>query len=211
MMYTSDNPTTREALASYKVPTLKELRAKRKHESAGNRWTPIPHLTLIEEITKAAEKRGLKILHEQYCTSNDGHDVFGFMRFDPKSAPSMPTVPGSGVITPELGFRHSNMQRMRLFGVHGERVGICDNGMIVGDFLFGCKTTSGNAKRLDIPIAEGMETWERQAEDAKRLIEFLAGEEIDYERAVYAEEAHPLHVRVTRAQGIVGPRYPISP
>tara|TARA_Y100000310_G_scaffold322425_1_gene381474 strand:- start:396 stop:1256 length:861 start_codon:yes stop_codon:yes gene_type:complete len=183
MMYPSKNEVTKLELATIEVPTLEELRAKRSHAGAGNRWQPIAHIDLIDEITGAAEARGLRIAEERYCVSEDRHDVFGFLRFDPESAPAMPDVPGCGIITPTLGFRHSNMQRMRLLGVHGEEVSICANGMISGDFLFGFKGTTGNVSRMEVGIRDGMQTWDDQAEDARRLIEFLVGEEINSERA----------------------------
>jgi hypothetical protein len=182
MLYPSKNMVTRAALRDYAVPTVEELRVQRKDDRAGSRWKPIPHLELIEEIESAAKRIGLRVESESFCTSDDGHDIYGFLRFDPASAPSMPDLPGSGGITPEVGFRHSNMQRMRLYGVHGERVAVCANGMIVGDFLFGFKTTSGNVERMEQGISEGMEVWSQQATDAKRLLEFLFGEEVTDER-----------------------------
>lgn len=179
-----ERAVTRQELSDYQVPTVDELRAKYKgREGTGRRWQPIPHGDLIDEITSAARNIGLVIEEEAFSVSADGHDIYGFMRFDPSTAPSMPDVPGSGGITPELGFRHSNMQRFRLLGVHGEHVAVCSNGMMVGDFLFGFKTTKGNVDNMERGIADGMEEWTRQAEDAKRLIEFLVGEGVDYDRA----------------------------
>ena len=187
MMYPGSNPVTRTALADYAVPTVADLQAKvsdpKRRASVGKRWKPVHHLELLDEITTAVTDRGLVIDNESLQLSKDGHDLFGYMRFDPSSAPAMPNIPGSGGITPTLGFRHSNMQRFRLLGVHGEEVFICSNGIISGDFLFGFKSTTGNVERLSVGVTEGMETWAKQAEDAKRLIEFLANEEITPEQA----------------------------
>tara|TARA_Y100000310_G_C20534260_1_gene740044 strand:+ start:80 stop:955 length:876 start_codon:yes stop_codon:yes gene_type:complete len=187
MMYEGPNPVTRADLSGYVVPTVADLRARVtdpvRRASVGNRWKPIHHLSLLDEITDAVEARGLKIEKESYQLSKDGHDLFGFMRFDPSTAPSMPDVAGAGGITPTLGFRHSNMQRFRLLGVHAEEVFICANGIISGDFLFGFKSTTGNVERLAVGIEEGMCTWEAQAEDAKRLIEFLSSESITSDQA----------------------------
>lgn len=192
MLYTDRgkeaNLRTRAELVNYQVPTVADIKAKYKNQpdrqaQAGTKWKPVHHAVLVEQITRSCTRLGLKITEERFQLSDDGHDMYGFMRFDPTTAPNMPQgVPGGG-LTPELGFRHSNMQRFKLLGVHAARVFICENGCIFGDFLFGFKSTTGNIDRLNIGIDEGLETWERQAVDAKRLVEFLASETISQDKA----------------------------
>lgn len=183
-----DSVVTRAQLLNYTCPTVADIKdiyknSPKRQANAGTQWQPVHHADLVDLINSACVRRDLKITDEAFQLSDDRHDLFGFMRFDPKSAPSLPTgIPG-GVLIPELGFRHSNMQRFALLGVCALRVYICANGVISGDFLFGYKSTRGNVDRLSVGIAEGMETWARQAGDTTRLIEFLANESITQDRA----------------------------
>jgi len=157
---------------TYTVPTVEDLREARKSETAGNRWKPLHHADLIDEIHRAAGDRGLSVARESFALSEDTHDVYGFMQFEGFDL----GVPGQA---PVLGFRSSNLQRFGLLGVSGSRVFICDNGMIVGDFVFGMKHTSGRVGDLDQSIDEGMEKWEEQTANLRRVVESMQSMDID--------------------------------
>lgn len=174
MLYThcgASQATLAEIRTSYRVPTLDELREQRKSESAGNRWRPIHHADLIDQITLAAEARGLGIARQSFALSEDSHDIFGFMQFDGFDL-------GRSDMAPVLGFRSSNMQRFRLLGVSGSRVFICDNGAIVGEFVFGMKHTTGNVEEMSVGIDEGLGKWEDQSKRLKRVVEAMESMEL---------------------------------
>lgn len=160
----------------YIVPTLAELREKRKGEGVGNRWKPMHHADLIDEIHAAVKGRGMTVAKESFALSQDTHSVYGWMQFDGFDI-------GRKDMAPVLGFRHDNLQRFRLLGVTGSRVFVCDNGAIVGDFVFGMKTTSGNVDDMEVKIDAGLIAWERQAADMKRLVQHLEESELTQAQA----------------------------
>jgi hypothetical protein len=169
--------TLKEIESTYRVPTLEELRAKRKGEGTGNRWKPMHHGELIRDIHSAAKDRGLTVAKESFALSEDTHSIYGFMQFD-----GVDNF-GRKDMAPVLGFRHDNLQRFRLLGVSGSRVFVCDNGAIVGDFVFGFKTTSGNVDGMDVKIGEGLDTWERQIAQMAAFVQFLESAELSDDHA----------------------------
>ena len=174
MLYSSDPSVTVASLRkNYTVPTRNQLQqARGGGDTVGARWAPIHHADLIEQIHSAAQGRGLQVVNESFQLSDDGHDIFGHMQFE---TPSFFSRRDMG---PVLGFRSSNMQRFGLLGVTGSRVFVCSNGVIAGDFVFGCKHTTGNVTRLDAGIKEGMGHWEAQARKIAALVDHLQGIEL---------------------------------
>ena len=155
MLYTHTGATlhTRDELARFLPPTLDELRAKRGEE-AGARWRPVPFVEMATSISEGVKRAGLDIRQERYAVAKNGHDLFACFDFNNP-------IPGrDGTMGSVLGWRYSNMQNFALKGVSGARVFICDNGAIVGDFVFGHKMTTGFDR--EVGIDEGMQKWHRQ-------------------------------------------------
>lgn len=165
-VHTGAEQATLKEIRKYKTPTVGELRSKRKGDGVGNTWAPIHHAALIDEIHSAVARRGMGVAKESFALSEDKHDIYGFMQFEGFDL-------GRTDMAPVLGFRHSNLQRFRLLGVSGARVFVCDNGAIVGDFVFGFKSTRGNVGDMDVKIDDGLNTWERQAHGMRAFVEFL--------------------------------------
>lgn len=169
--------TTLEALRDYTVPTVQELREKRPSErGAGNRWRPIHHAELVDEIHAACASRGMTPTREGFALSKDTHSIYGFMEFSGYDI----GLPGQAAC---LGFRSDNLSRFKLLGVAGSRVFICDNGAIVGDFVFGVKHTSGNAANLPVGIEAGMDRWGVQVNRMKAVVEAMQNFELTQAKA----------------------------
>lgn len=153
----------------YRVPTVKELRALRGGAAnVGNRWKPIHHAKLIDELHAAASRRGYGVVREAFALSPDTHDLFGFMQFGGYDL-------NRTDMAPVLGFRSSNAQRFALRGVTGAKVFICDNGAICGEFLYRMKHTTGNVNELPAALDEGMTKWASQADRMTATFEALEG------------------------------------
>lgn len=169
MLYTHGKPTVTldELRTHYTVPTLDELQAVRK-DATGTRWRPIHHADLVDEIIRGMEARGFGDVETTLALSEDRHDIFGTIQ--PRGLDI-----GRADMAPVLGFRSSNLQRFRLIGVTGARVFICSNGVIVGDFVFGCKHTSGNVDTLDVSIDDGLGLWHRQTAQLRAFADFAEG------------------------------------
>lgn len=190
-MHCGASAATREDLADYQPPTIEELRERLKTETAGNRWHPIHHADLIDTILETAKGRGLTVARESYGLSEDKHSLYGCIDFQNPD-------PGADH-GHSLGFRHDNLQRFRLLGVSAGRVFVCDNGAIVGDFVFGHKHTNKTA--LSTTVEDGMELWAKQVERMATVFAAMKATDIsdrDAEhlmiegaRKVYAAELRP--------------------
>lgn len=164
-MHCGASAATREDLGRYVPPTVEELQEKRG-DHAGSRWKPMHHLELLDTILSVAKERGLVVKREAYGMSKDTHSLFGCIDFEG----------GTEDHGHALGFRHDNLQRFRLLGVSAGRVFVCDNGAIVGDFVFGHKHTSQTA--LAPTIREGMDVWASQIERMSEIFDAMKATEI---------------------------------
>ena len=171
MLYSSNPDITVASLReTYTVPTRDDLKAalgERATDKTGSKWSPIHHADLIEQIEKGASDAGLVIAKQEFELSDDQHDIFGCLTFE---SPDWFDRDDMGLV---LGFRNSNVQRMRLMGVTGSRVFICANGMIAGDFVFGFKNTTGNRTDAEVKVAEGMQNWETQARSLSGFVDHM--------------------------------------
>lgn len=177
MLYTHGKPTITlpEIRKSYKVPTKADLRAKlgaNATKGTGSRWTPVHHADLIDDIHAAVAQRGMAVKTESFILSEDSHSIYGNMQFEGYDL-------GRSDMAPVLGFRSDNLQRFRLVGVTGARVFICENGAVIGDFVFGFKHTSGNVEDIEVGIEDGLVKWESQAKQMKRFVEFMETQILD--------------------------------
>lgn len=165
MLYThgEETITDRNRLKEYAVPTLADLQAK-KGDRAGGFWQPVQFHTMATTIAEVAESRGLRIEREHYNVSRDGHDLYACFNF-------AGTVPGRDDMSSTLGWRFSNMQRFALKGVSGARVFICNNGAIVGDFVFGHKMTNGHDRH--VTVEHGMDRWQQQVNRIAHVYESM--------------------------------------
>lgn len=183
MLYSAqtDKPDT---LNRYVVPTKEELREKISGDGVGNRWEPIHHRRLRDEIVNRLDQFGFGIVKEGYDFSKDGHDIFGSIDVDiSRVAAERYGLETDGTFGFCLGFRSSNMQRFKLLGVSGQRVFVCANGMISGDFVFGHKHTTGKVGALHIGIEEGVGKWTDQQRTALQQIEQLRTIDLSREMA----------------------------
>lgn len=171
MLYSAGNTTvTLEQIRStYRVPTRSDLKTHlgdNARENSGIHWQPTHHADLIDELHRGVTEQGLTVTQEQFVLSEDTHSLFGYMQFEGYDTELED-------IAPVLGFRQDNLQRFKLIGVTGAKVGICANGMILGDFVFGYKLTKANANRMDANIDAGIRKWRHQATKFSRFISFM--------------------------------------
>lgn len=187
MLYPSKFPATTESLATYRVPTVEELRehvttaAGVMPSGAGARWAPIHHLDLIESIKSEARRIGLEPTVETYGTSEDLHSLYGSIDFAPSRSCGLPDILGLGR---SIGFRSDNLQRFKLLGVSGARVFVCSNGVINGEFVFGHKHT--NRVELATTIQEGLGRWREQQQVLGEMVTGLRAREITDQEAMLA-------------------------
>jgi hypothetical protein len=168
-MHCGAEAATLDDLREYVPPTREELRAKLGTENAGNRWKPMLHADLVETILAEATRLSLVVQRTAYGMSKDTHSLYGCIDFKNKN-------PGAdhGYA---LGFRHDNLQRFKLIGVSAARVFVCDNGAIVGDFVFGHKHTQRT--ELAPTVKEGMVLWANQIARLAEVFDAMKATAID--------------------------------
>lgn len=179
MLYThaGANAITRAELNRFHVPTIEQLRDMKstalKPLSVGNRWAPVPFADMAHTILSVCYDRGLHLKRESYAVSRDGFDLYSCFDF---TAP----IPGRDDMSATLGWRYSNVQRFALKGVSGARVFVCDNGAIVGDFVFGHKMTNGHERHVS--VSDGLDRWERQVGLISRAYKAMESIELNVEQ-----------------------------
>lgn len=170
--------TLDELRDTYRVPTVEELREMRgatADSGMGNRWKPIHHAELIEEIKGAVVRRGMRVTESQFQIDQEtGHDMFGWLRVNREFE-----IPGVR-IQHEIGFKSSNRQKFALLGVVAANVFVCSNGMITGEFVFGQKHT--NKAEYAIGIDQGVETWCGKQDALERRVQSWHRMDIDEAR-----------------------------
>ncbi len=175
---------TMNDLENYEVPTLEELREARGDHVVGSRWKPVPHINLVKTVRHEIMGRGLRIHEEHYGWSKDTHTLFASISL--KSY-----VPGTNrELGMQFGLRSDNLQRVKLYGVTGGKVFICDNMSIAGQFAFGHKHTTG----LDLGelVHQGFSTYVQQTREMHTFVQGLRDVRLDTETgdALLVEACH---------------------
>jgi hypothetical protein len=86
-------------------------------------WKPVSHLELVDSLKEVLAQRNIEVAREEFAVSHNGLKLFGVMDFKGD------LVPGVGK---SMGFRHANDKSIRLQGVAGGRVFVCDNMSLAG-------------------------------------------------------------------------------
>lgn len=126
MLYASQANVKFEAFKNYKVP---------KREGETSYWEGVAHQDLVRGVRKVAKERDLKITKEEFQLGNGRDTLFASWDFDRK----VPGVKGAKMC---LGYRGSNIGRYAHTFATGARVGVCENGMISGEFALRRKHTT---------------------------------------------------------------------
>lgn len=123
-------------------------------------WTPIPHLTLVEEVESALRSTGLTIGSQVHSLSPDGNRYFGLTEVHGPNDPE----DYSWV----LGLRNSHDKRFPAGIVAGGSVFVCDNLSFSGEVRLSRKHTVHLQR--DLPqlaaraVGQLMEVWNHQSE-----------------------------------------------
>ncbi len=97
-------------------------------------WRPVPHCEAADIVAAEAERRGYRILKEEYGTTPGGNRMFGVLRFHPEDRPDYSRA---------LGIRNSHDKSLALGLVVGASVVCCDNLSFGGSLVIHRKHTSG--------------------------------------------------------------------
>ena len=120
-----------------------EIRALREHTQTdlvkrmGKRHLAIPHIDLVEGMSRAIEKAGHRIGREQFNLRGRGYEkVFGIFDLVPNSFKDSMDEYASGIgRTASIGFRASNDGTVATTLIAGQCVVVCSNGVFSGDSI----------------------------------------------------------------------------
>ena len=96
-------------------------------------WTPLPHMTLIEEVEQVLQSNGLSVVNQAHSLTHEGLRYFGLMEIQ------------NGVIHRDyawvLGLRNSHDKSFPAGIVAGANVLVCDNLSFSGEIKIATKHT----------------------------------------------------------------------
>jgi len=123
-------------------------------------WTPLSHMTLIEEVEQVLKSNGLSVVNQAHSLTHDGLRYFGFMEIQ------------NGVIHRDyawvLGLRNSHDKSFPAGIVAGANVFVCDNLSFSGEIKIARKHTRFILRDLPFlterAIGRLMERWHHQDE-----------------------------------------------
>jgi hypothetical protein len=123
-------------------------------------WTPIPHVTLIEEVESALRSTGLRIGNQVHSLNQDGARYFGLTEVHgPDDARDYALV---------LGLRNSHDKTFPVGLVAGASVFVCDNLSFSGEVRLTRKHTVHLQRDLPQMVAGGvgrlMHLWDHQGQ-----------------------------------------------
>ena len=98
-------------------------------------WEGVPHQDVVRCVRSVAKTNGLKITQEEFQLGNKGDTLFASWDFNR----AVPGVKGAKMC---LGYRGANIGRYAQTFATGARVGVCENGMISGEFALRRKHTT---------------------------------------------------------------------
>ena len=121
-------------------------------------WTPVPHMTLIEEVEQVLRSNGLSVVNEAHSLTHDGLRYFGLMEIQ------------NCVIHRDyawvLGLRNSHDKTFPAGIVAGANVFVCDNLSFSGEIKIARKHTHFILRDLPLltqrAIGRLMERWHHQ-------------------------------------------------
>ena len=121
-------------------------------------WTPLPHMTLIEEAERVLQSNGLSVVNQAHSLTHDGLRYFGLMEIQ------------NGVIDRDyawvLGLRNSHDKSFPAGIVAGANVFVCDNLSFSGEIKIARKHTRFILRDLPFltqrAIGRLMERWHHQ-------------------------------------------------
>lgn len=88
-------------------------------------WNPIPHIELVETLTKEFNFNGWNVEQEQFAIQKQDNLLFGVFKLSRRSE--------GGDYQGAFGFRTSNDKTLALRAVAGVSVFVCDNLALAGD------------------------------------------------------------------------------
>ena len=107
-----------------KILTIKEQLLKTPLPKANKRYVPVSHKQMIEMTMEEIDKRGMKVLSEQYGIGRYGNQATGFYEIGSKEDTEMNI---------KLGWHNSYDKTMPVRWAIGAHIIICGNGMVRGD------------------------------------------------------------------------------
>jgi len=163
MITTKQQPATLTQLKNMEVVKL---------EAFSDRWKGIQHGELVETIHKQLDSRGIKINEEGWYTSgnNDGR-LNGSMQLD---IPGIEAEEGTAF---SLGVQHSNLGDHALKFAVGEKIFICQNGMVIGDYAVKRRHTIG----VDLPsiISNGLDRYMEKVQEIPGVVKNMKEKELN--------------------------------
>lgn len=85
---------------------------------------PVRHADFALLVEQGLQRRGIRIIHQEYAVSPDGLNMFGMMT----------TSEELGGCKYAIGLRNSNKKEFRLGLVSGVRITVCENLAFMGEF-----------------------------------------------------------------------------
>jgi Domain of unknown function (DUF932) len=123
-------------------------------------WTPIPHITLIEEAEGALRSIGLKIRNQVHSLSPDHNKYFGLIEIQASE--------GSPDYALVVGLRNSHNKTFPVGMVAGATVFVCDNLSFSGEVRLTRKHTVHLQRDLPQLVSRGVgkvaELWSHQSQ-----------------------------------------------
>jgi hypothetical protein len=118
---------------------LKDIEVQRPPR-AGRHWQGVKHHDLVTQIRDRLSIRNIGILDTRLSLSPDKQALAGAMILKFPESFNVPECPGGDYA---LGFRHTNDMKYAVTFACGQRVSVCNNGMISGEFVLSKRHTKG--------------------------------------------------------------------
>jgi len=129
-MFCTEKPVTREQMESYELPV---------HENTVI-WQGIHHKELADMLVEEAGLAGLTVKEEKWGYGSTDHRLVGALKVEP-NVPLGLNLPDG--LEFSLGVLHANDLSRAWVLVVGAEVGVCTNGMAVGEFAVKKRHTYG--------------------------------------------------------------------
>ena len=128
------------------------------------RWKPVRHADLAHAVLDGARRRGLLAAEHHWTLTRHGHDLLGTIRFEADDRWPEEVVPA-------IALRHSNVGRHAVTLAIGAVVGVCSNGLLIGEVVVKHRHTCGID--LEDLVARGLHEFSASGSQTQHFIDRL--------------------------------------
>lgn len=156
------------------IVTRADLRALPKATALSKSHKPLQHIDLVEALEVELQKIGLTIKREQLAIANEGMRLFGTMDLEAvEESSATALIPRDATDRGlAIGFRHGNDKSFATSGVAGNRIFVCDNLAMYGQYVAFHKKHTTRVIIRDV-VANGCDKLVAQFGDLNKQIERL--------------------------------------